>query len=472
MSKPAIICVDDEPGLENLKIDLARVLGDSCLIKTAKSGKAALEVLKELQIDQCDVAVVFVAQMLLKAEGDALLEHIHLLSPQTLNIVMGGQADRKTPNPGIYSARYRHLVQPWKAEELESTVLEAIQSYYQFRNLELQNVKLQATVQSLEQTIVQLTQSQAQFWQQTHQQEALSRVFLAFAMQQAQIYQAAQMQVKELEHLNQLKDDFLHAVSHELRAPISNIRMATQMLEVRLQQLEDDDTRSQCARYFQILRAECQRETDLINDLLALIRLDSSDPLNISAINLSLWLPHIAEPFMERMQEKEQQLQLDLPLVLPTLTTDPSHLERILTELLTNAWRYTPVGETVTLTARVVQPLPSAVESTEQERYPKSDQRVGTTTVPAVALVRLPSELWISVSNSGVEIPSEEHERIFDQFYRIPNSQGFHQGGTGLGLAIVKKRLGKLQGTVSVVSQQNQTTFTIKLPLHLSINQL
>lgn len=474
MSKPAIICVDDEPTvLESLKIELKRALGDTCLIETAESGEEALELFEELQTDQYEIALVFADQMMSGMQGDELLKQIHTLSPQTLNIMLTGHADLETLSTAIRTAQlYRHIAKPWQSEDLQSIVLEAIQSYHHTRKLELQNAKLQETVQALEETVTQLKQSEERLRQENQQNEALSRIFLTVAMQQQQLCQTAQTQVETLEHLNQLKDDFLDAVSHELRSPISNIRMATQMLEVRLQQLEGEDTTLQCSRYFQILRNECQREADLINDLLALIRLDSgNDRLTISAINPNLWIPYIVEPFMERVQEREQHLHLDLPPALPTLSTDLSHLERILIELLTNAWKYTPVGEKITLTAEVVPLLPlldPPVEPWEVSEFEQSGRGIA---IPLVALAlpqaEIPSELWISVSNSGIEIPAEEQERIFNQFYRISNGNSW-QGGTGLGLTIVKKRVEKLQGRISVISQHNQTTFTIKLPLHFS----
>lgn len=171
------------------------------------------------------------------------------------------------------------------------------------------------------------------------------------------------------------------------------------------------------------------------------------------------------------MQEREQHLHLDLPPALPTLSTDLSHLERILIELLTNAWKYTPVGEKITLTSEVVPLLPlldPPVEPWEVSEFEQSGRGIA---IPLVTLAlpqaEIPSELWISVSNSGIEIPAEEQERIFNQFYRISNGNSW-QGGTGLGLTIVKKRVEKLQGRISVISQHNQTTFTIKLPLHFS----
>ena len=458
MSKPAIICVDDEPTvLESLKIELKQALGDSCLIETAESGEEALELFEELQA-QYEVALVLSDQIMPGLRGDELLRRIHLLSPQTLTIMITGHADLTTLSQTLRTARlYRHISKPWHAEDLRTTVLEAMQSYRRARELTAQNAELLQAVAQLEQSLSQIQQSESET--QTRQQTGLDRVYLALAIQQQQQYEAAQAQVKSLEHLNEVKDRFLDSISNELRSPISNIRMATQMLEVRLQQLDADDAVLQCNRYFQILRTECQREADLITDLLALIRLDSgTDPLNLSTINLNLWIPHIAEPFAERMQEREQQFKLELPSSLPSITTDLSHLERTLSELLNNAWKYTPTGESITLSAQVIELAATYLEQIDPE---PAGGRMRS------AVHRPHTELWISVSNSGIEIPVEEHERIFNQFYRIPSNNFGHQGGTGLGLAIAKKRVEKLRGSISLSSQAQETTFTVKLPLHL-----
>jgi PAS domain S-box-containing protein len=257
----------------------------------------------------------------------------------------------------------------------------------------------------------------------------------AIALRQSRLYQAAQAQVEELERLNQLKDDFLSTVSHELRTPMSNIKMASQMLEILLKQpLSVNDRQERMARYLQILQDECQRETQLINDLLELSRLDAQvEPLNLGTIALQVWLPHLVEPFEERIRTQQQQLHLGIPPDLPEFTTDLSYLERILTELLHNACKYTPSGETISV-----------------EVHPTSDQLIFT------------------VANSGVEIPANELARVFDKFYRIPNNDPWRHGGTGLGLALVKKLAECLGGDIQAESAAGQTCFRIALPWELA----
>ncbi|HIK14120.1 MAG TPA: amino acid permease [Leptolyngbyaceae cyanobacterium M33_DOE_097] len=171
----------------------------------------------------------------------------------------------------------------------------------------------------------------------------------AIAIRQARLYQAAQGQVKALEELNQLKDDFLSTVSHELRTPISNMKMAIHMLQLMM---GDEERRD---RYIKILQAECNRESDLINDLLDLQRLASGTKiLEPETIDLQDWLPQITEPFRERTQARQQVLQISLCPNLPGLTTDPTSLNRILAELLNNACKYTPPDEKITLSVELV----------------------------------------------------------------------------------------------------------------------
>lgn len=253
----------------------------------------------------------------------------------------------------------------------------------------------------------------------------------AIALRQSQLYQAAQAQVEELERLHLLKDDFLSTVTHELRTPMASIKLAIQMLEVILQQTGLlDETTSQASRYFQILRNECKREIDLINDLLDLSRLDAEqNSLVLTTLALHHWLSEIVERFAERMGNQQQRLQLDISPELLAVTTDFTILERVLSELLHNACKYTPVGEQIRVAA---QPMADILQ--------------------------------IRISNSGTEIPANELPRLFDKFYRIPNRDPWKHGGTGLGLALVKQRTEQLQGTIQVTSEQGWMTFTLSLP--------
>ncbi|OLP16849.1 hypothetical protein BST81_19330 [Leptolyngbya sp. 'hensonii'] len=265
----------------------------------------------------------------------------------------------------------------------------------------------------------------------------------AIAIRQARLYQAAQAQVQELEKLNRLKDDFLSTVSHELRTPVSNMKMAIHMLRVA-------PTPDRRERYLEILQAECAREADLINDLLDLQRLEAASyPLSEDVIHLEDWLSTIIEPFIVRTQNFQQQLQIDLAQGLPPIKTHSPSLMRILVELLNNACKYTPAGGQIILAIVAQQP--------NQPIY-----RVSRSIHMAETNVdHWPAQFQFTLKNQA-QIPPGELPRIFEKFYRIPNSDPWKQGGTGLGLALVQKLVEQLQGDLQVESREGWTTFTLK----------
>ena len=103
----------------------------------------------------------------------------------------------------------------------------------------------------------------------------------ATAIRQARLYRTSRSQVEELERLNRLKDDFLSTVSHELRSPMATMKMAIQMLEIMLPQAQRLPIYEKLCQYVHILQTECDREIELINDLLDLAQLDATiQPLN------------------------------------------------------------------------------------------------------------------------------------------------------------------------------------------------
>ena len=241
----------------------------------------------------------------------------------------------------------------------------------------------------------------------------------------------AQTQVEELTHLNQLKDDFVSTVSHELRTPLTNIQMATKMLELALKRKGylTDDPECQLSKYFAILKDQTQREINLVNDLLDLARLESGGrcPTCIP-INLRAFLPPLLAGFRERAAQQQQILSLELPEYLPPVFGYVPYLERMITELLGNACKYTPASEKIILSAE------SAGE-----------------------------QVYIRVTNTGVEIPPDEQPRIFEKFYRIRRLDRWQHGGTGLGLALVKELVERMGGRITLTSEAGQTRFSLAL---------
>jgi PAS domain S-box-containing protein len=252
-----------------------------------------------------------------------------------------------------------------------------------------------------------------------------------------------EIQMAELQRLNLLKEDFLATVSHELRTPLSNIQLATRMLTIILDQFgmlarESEAGSAALGRYITILREQSDQELKLVNDLLDMQRLNADAyPLDLSIVQLQDWIPHLLDPFHERMQLNQQRLQLQISADLQPVQTDTHVLTRVISELVNNACKYTPPGGEITVTAYIVDQDDSLVD------------------LPYLA---------IEIANSGAEIPAEEIDRVFDAFYRIPRSDRWAKSGTGLGLALVKKFIGYLGGSVQVSSCANRTCFTVCLP--------
>jgi signal transduction histidine kinase len=260
----------------------------------------------------------------------------------------------------------------------------------------------------------------------------------AIAIRQARLYQSSQAQVAELEKLNQLKDDFLSTVSHELKTPISNMNMAIQMLEIQLKQFElDEEVRVRIDRYLGILKAECKREDELVTDLLDLQRLeDGGYSSAMSVIDLNKWLQKTVAFTRSRLFSRRQTLKIK-ETSLPPLITDRVILDRIIVELLHNAGKYSADGSEIVL-------------SVSEAIVPHSDASAG---------------LRLCVTNPATISP-EELPKIFSKFYRIPNADPWKQGGTGLGLALVDRLVRQLGGILSATSENGLTTFTVLIPNH------
>ncbi len=269
----------------------------------------------------------------------------------------------------------------------------------------------------------------------------------AIAVRQARLYQASLAQVQELERLNRLKDDFLSTVSHELRTPIANIKMAVQILEMVEQKRQQESSSvttpseekeskpphslDRAEGYIKILREECDREIRLIDSILELQRLEAGiEPVSFTPVLIQQWVGNVVAPFIQKVQKTQQILDVEIDPALPPILCDSDILQRILTELLENACKYTPSQGRITITAHCDR-----------------------------------SRLHLQVSNSSLEIPATELTHVFDKFYRVPSADPWKHGGTGLGLALVRKQTEYIGGQIKVTSAFGETCFTLELPL-------
>lgn len=269
-------------------------------------------------------------------------------------------------------------------------------------------------------------------------QEIVERRRLETELRHAQ--HELEVRMEELQQLDQIKDAMLNTISHELRAPMANIKMATQMLEVALTAAYQQPDESGAVAgslergqtYLQILQHECDREIALINDLLDMQRIEAGAvTIVLDVIDVDSWLRQVVAPFQGRAQERELSLEIEWHDVAMSVVSDAELLGRIVAELLHNACKYTPPGERIIVI-------------------------VGSST----------DWLQLQIQNFGVEIPDDQLPQIFERFYRIAQIDVWQQGGTGLGLSIVQRLVEILQGQIQAESYTNQTCFTVRVPNH------
>ncbi|MEG5059934.1 PAS domain S-box protein [Microcoleus sp. A2-C5] len=170
MKKPVIICVDDEQTiLDSLEIDLLKAFEDKYLIETAQSGEEALELLSELLAEQYEVPLVISDHIMPNMKGDELLRSVHAISPNTLKIMLTGQADLEAVANAInYAKLYRYIPKPWQSDDLKLTVTEAIYKYFQDKQLAEKQVELQ----EMNQELAKLSRKQAMLIAKLHENES------------------------------------------------------------------------------------------------------------------------------------------------------------------------------------------------------------------------------------------------------------------------------------------------------------
>jgi signal transduction histidine kinase len=227
--------------------------------------------------------------------------------------------------------------------------------------------------------------------------------------------------------VQQAQTEFVSTVSHELRTPLTSIKgFADTILRAG-----DRLDLAQQRRYIGIIKDQADRLTRLVEDLLAVSRLESKKmQLTIRAIDL----PATVQRVLRNLAEKagDHRLATTMPPGLSPVWADADRIEQILTNLVDNAIKYSPTGTTVMVSARETNTQPNMVE--------------------------------VSVTDQGVGIPSEHLAEIFSKFSRLDNPLTRSTEGTGLGLYITRSLVIALGGTISVTSTSGNTTFTVQLP--------
>jgi two-component system, sensor histidine kinase and response regulator len=331
MKKPVVICVDDEPTvLDSLKVELRRGLSGQCLIEIAESGEETLELLEELLQDDYEVAVVIADYIMPGLKGDELLHQIHDRSPQTINIMLSGQADLDAVGRSIqYANLYRFISKPWHSADLGLTVSEALQSYHQGQQLESQNARLKKLYQEV------------QVLNENLEQQVEDRT------------QQLQISLREIKELSQMKDDLLHAVSHDLRTPVTGMLMVLKRL-----QGQAGDTVSFDRSILNRMVSSSDRQLQLL-DMLLETHLGDVRGLKLNLANQGLQdlVEELTQNLEPLLQDNQATLINLIPPDLPSLMIDRLQISRIYENLITNALKHNPPGICITLRAVLEPPF-------------------------------------------------------------------------------------------------------------------
>jgi signal transduction histidine kinase len=231
--------------------------------------------------------------------------------------------------------------------------------------------------------------------------------------------------ITRLQELQQQLEDLLHAVSHDLRNPLTAVQGQAQLV-MRL--LEKAGQQDQLKRSVDVIFTSSQRMNTMIQELIEIARVESRQ---LSPNQKRLDLPAFVADLQQRlaMVLDTGRIRGEIPKDLPPVSADPDHLERVLTNLLSNALKYSEAGTEVLATARL-----------------------------------LGREVVVSVADRGEGIAPEEIPQLFERYYRRMGTR--RTEGLGLGLFITRRLVEAQGGRIWVESELGKgSTFSFTLPV-------
>jgi signal transduction histidine kinase/DNA-binding response OmpR family regulator len=253
----------------------------------------------------------------------------------------------------------------------------------------------------------------------------------ALAIQNARLYREVEDKSQQLEVVSKHKSDFLASMSHELRTPLNAIIGFSEVLLERM----FGDLNDKQAEYLQDVLTSGQHLLALINDILDLSKVEAGQmELEVGPFSLREALEHGLTMVRERASRHGIGLDLEVEPGLDLIEADERKVKQVVFNLLSNAVKFTPDGGRVALAARL------------------ADQQV-----------------WVTVSDNGVGISTDDQAHIFDEFRQV-GSGAAQAEGTGLGLALTKRLVELHGGRIWVESEVGVgSKFTFSLPLGLAV---
>lgn len=231
----------------------------------------------------------------------------------------------------------------------------------------------------------------------------------------------------QLLQLNRIKSDFVSVVSHELRTPLTSIKSFAEILKDDVETLDINTQR----RFLSIINDESDRLGRLINDLLDLQKMDAGKTAwKDRPINLAEVLRKSVELFTPLYRGKGLLLELNLERDDSLIVLDVDRIRQLIANLLSNALKFTERGSVV------------------------------------VAMITTAAEITVSVTDSGIGIPPDEIDKVFEGFHQVDSSETRKIGGSGLGLTICKEIVEHYGGHIDVISRLGEgSCVSFVLPL-------
>lgn len=230
----------------------------------------------------------------------------------------------------------------------------------------------------------------------------------------------------KLEEVEQTRDEFVSNVSHELKTPLSSIKVLSESIL-----LEDNVEKEMYVEFLEDINSEIDRMTNIVNDLLTLVKLDKSEiVLNISRVDVEELLNSIIKRLRPLANQKNIVIRTDIPKDV-YIEADAVKLSLALSNVIENAIKYTYKGGSVDVTA-----------------------------------VADNHNLYVTVKDTGIGMDEAELNKIFTRFYRVDKTRDRETGGTGLGLSITHSTILLHNGSIRVSSKEDEgTVFLIRVPL-------
>lgn len=285
------------------------------------------------------------------------------------------------------------------------------------------------------------------------------------------------VQIEKLQELDRLKSDFFANISHEFRTPLTLILGPVEQM---IKKTDAGDTRS-----LSLMRRNARRLLQLVDQLLDLSKLERGKmKLQVSTGDFTAFLKGLVMSFESLAARKSIHLQFVVDDVsgLAESWFDRDKIEKIFTNLLSNAFKFTPAGGTVRVSVNRMMdcPLTESVFGQGQPyeiAHPRCQLcREDSAYQDEKGITHSLNCVRVAVADTGEGIPAEQLPHIFDRFYQAANSSRRDHGGSGIGLTMVKELVNLHYGSIVVISEEGKgTTFKICLPLgmnHLKPEQI